>query len=264
MRQQLAYLWLALALLGSGGVTAQESAPAPGAEQAKQILDQTIEALGGQAFLNVHDITRRGRLYSFDRGELASPGDRFVDYVKFPGKERLEIGKKGNIVYINDNDRGWELDRQGIREMTPEQAQEFQENSRRDPDYLLRFRLRQEPLQLYYLGREFADNHPVHVIELVDDRNESVKLLIDASTYLPLQMRYRQRDVLSQEWVDVAEYYGKYVTVQGISTPLYLSRQRAGKRTFEVSFSEVEYNTGVADALFTRASLEERWRQVKK
>lgn len=263
MRQKLAGIGMAVILV-AWTAAAQEHPAAPGADQARQILDRTVQALGGAAYLNVRDITRRGRLYSFDRGELSSPGERFVDYVKFPGKERLEMGKKGKIVYLNDNDQGWELDLQGIRDMTPEQKKDFLEGTRRDIDYLLRIRLQQERLQLYYMGREFADNRTVHVIELVDDSNESVTLLIDSGTHLPVQLRYRVRDTLSGEWVDVAEYYGKYVTVQGIATPLYLTRQRAGQRTFEVYFSEVQYNTGLADALFTRASLEERWRQVKK
>lgn len=253
----------ALLLAGSGVAAAQENAPAPGADRGKEVLDKAIEALGGQAYLDVRDITRRGRLYSFDRGELASPGDRFVDYVKIPGKERLEIGKKGKIVYVNDNDQGWELDRQGIREMTPEQIEDFEDSNRHDIDYLLRRRLREEKIQLYYLGGEFADNRRVHVVELVDERNDSIKLYIDTGTYLPLQMRYRRRDVLSGEWLEVVEYYGKYITVQGIRTPMAISRERARRRTFEVYFSEVQYNGGVADTLFTRGSLEERWRKVK-
>lgn len=257
-------LLLLVVLPGARSAVAQTKAPAPGVEQAQQILDRTMEALGGQAYLDVQDITRRGSLYNFDRGELASPGDRFLDIVKFPGKERLEIGKDGKIVYLNDNDQGWELDRQGVRDQTPEQVKDFQESNRRDFEYLLRFRLRQERLQLYYLGREFLDNRRAHVIELVDKENKSVKLVIDAENYLPLQLRYQRRDPLSGERVEEVEHYGKYVKVQGIQTPMYLSRQRTGRRTFEVYFSEVHYNTAVTNTLFTRASLEERWAKVKK
>ena len=120
MRRRTAVLVLAALLAVVAPVRPQQESPAPGVNRAQEILDRAIAALGGPQYLHVQDITRRGRLYSFDRGQLASPGDRFVDYVKFPGKERLEIGKDGKIVYLNDNEQGWELDRQGIREMTPE------------------------------------------------------------------------------------------------------------------------------------------------
>ena len=260
---RIATLCLVALVLGVGTLAGQESATPPTAGQAEEILNRMLEALGGEKFLNVKDITRRGRLYGFNRGELSSPGDRFVDYLKFPGKERLEMGKDGKIVYLNDNDQGWELDRQGIREMTPEQIENFQEGNRRDYEYLLRFRARGEKVQVYYLGREFADNRRVHVLELVDERGDSYKLLVDARTYLPVQLHYRERDVLSGEWVEMTEYFGKFINVQGIQTPKQFTRERARLRSLEVYFSEVQYNTGLSDELFTRPSLEAHWQKVK-
>jgi len=264
MRPRTAGLVLALLLAAAAPpVRPQQENPAPGEGRAKEILDRSLAALGGPQYLNVQDITRRGRLYSFDRGQLASPGDRFVDYVKFPGKERLEIGKDGKIVYLNDDELGWELDRQGIREMTPEQIEDFQRSNRRDLEYLLRFRVHREKMGLYYLGREFLDNRRVHLIELVDEDNQSLTLVVDAETYLPVQLRYRQRDPLSGERANVTDHYAKYITVQGIKTPMHLTRQSNGLRTFEAYLTEVQYNAGLLDNLFTRASLEERWQKVK-
>lgn len=256
-------LLVALLLALGAPLRAQQAESAPGVDQAKDILDHTLQALGGEKYLAVQDITRHGRLYSFDRGQLASPGERLLDIVKFPGKEWQEMGKKGNIVYLNDNEQGWELDKQGIREQTPEQIADFKKNNRRDLDYLLRFRLRAEKFSLYYEGREFIDNRRVHVIELVDEDDQSLKLVVDAETFLPVQLRYQQHDALSGERIDVTDHYGKYISVQGVQTPMYLSRQRSGLRTFEAYLTEVQFNTGVLDRQFTRAALEERWQKVK-
>src|SRR3990167_4942412 len=113
MRRRTAVLVLIVLLAAAvAPVRPQQENPAPGVNQAQDILDRAIADLGGPQFLLVEDGSRRGRLYSFGRGQLASPGGRFVDYVKFPGKERFEIGKDGKIVYLNDNEQGWELDRQ--------------------------------------------------------------------------------------------------------------------------------------------------------
>ena len=258
-------LWLfgfCLLLTGSlappmARLAAQEKAPAPYSGEAEQIFDRMLQAMGGQALLDVAEMDGRGRIYSFNRGELSSAGDRFVYYSKLPGKERIEFGKKGNIAYVNAGDQGWELDRQGIREQTPEQIEDFQQSNRRDINNVLRFRARNEHIKLYLVGREFVDNRPVQILELVDDRNESVKLYIDAGNYLPLQLRYRERDILTREWLDVIEYYGKYITVQGIKTPMHIARTRGNVRVFEAYFSELRYNSGVPDSLFTRESLEE-------
>ncbi len=267
MKRALIPVLLAL-LLAAVTATAQEqtaeATPAPALDKAKQIIDRALEALGGDAFLNVRDIDRRGRLYDFDRGRLASPGTRFHDYVKFPGKEWLEIGKKGNIVYLNNGEEGWELDRQGISEMPPEAIENFHENNKRDFEYLLRFRLREERIQYYYLGREFVDNRRAHIIEMVDDDGESYKLYVDARTYLPMQLHYSRLDVLTGERIPVVEFYGKYVRVQGVHTPMQVSRTRAGLRSFEAFFIEVHYNTDIADHFFSRANLEQRWQKFAK
>ncbi len=249
-------------LLASGVVTAQESSPAVPADKGQETVEQMLVALGGEKFLAVKDIVRRGRVYYFNRGDLANPGDKFVNYVKFPGKERHEEAK-GKNVYLYNSDQGWELDKQGIREMTPEQIESFNEGNRHDFEYLLRYRARGEKMQIYYLGREFADNRRVHAVELVDERGDSYKLYVDARTYLPAQLHYRQRDLLSGEWIDMVEYYGKYVNVQGIQTPMQLTRERARLRSLEVHITEVQYNAGITDELFTLPSLEAHWQKVK-
>lgn len=261
MRQQVIRALLALGL--AVGLQASSPDNEPATSKAEEILQQTIEALGGENYLGVRDMMRRGRLYSFARGNLASPGDRFIDYVKFPGKEWLQFGKKGKIVFLNNGEQGWELDRQGVREQLPEQIEQFKEGNLRDLEYLLRFRIHQEKFQYYYLGREFHDNRRVHVLELVDENNESIKLLIDARTYLPVKRHHREREPLTGEWVELDEYYGKYINVQGIQTPMQLTRERGGFRSLEVHFSKVKYNDGVPDEKFTRAALEKHWRKVK-
>src|SRR5215510_8775068 len=69
-------------------------------------LDQMIQALGGQAFLDVKDIRTTGRFFGFTRGELSS-SDLFSDYIKFPDMERTEFGgPKNKTVQINRGKEG--------------------------------------------------------------------------------------------------------------------------------------------------------------
>jgi hypothetical protein len=259
--------WLLLAavfVLPAAGQAALEKPVSPSADQAEQVFSRMIEAMGGERFLAATGFYARGRIYSFNRGDLSSPGERFVYYTRFPGKERVEFGKKGNIAYVNNGDQGWELDRQGIREQTPEAIENFQQSNRRDFHNVVRARTRGEKIKIYLIGRQFVDNRRVHILELVNEANESVQLYIDANSYVPLQLRYRERDALTREWMDVIEFYGKYITVQGLKTAMHISRTRGGIRVLEYYFSELSYNSGVPDTLFTRESLEERWASLKK
>lgn len=70
--------------------TAQAAAPAPSnsspakaspippdqqnAHQARELINQAIQALGGQAYLNIHDMQEQGRTYSFYHGRPSSNG----------------------------------------------------------------------------------------------------------------------------------------------------------------------------------------------
>src|SRR5580692_10056605 len=44
------------------------------AHKARELLEQAIQALGGQAYLNVHEMQEQGRVYSFYHGRPTSNG----------------------------------------------------------------------------------------------------------------------------------------------------------------------------------------------
>jgi len=232
-------------------------------DKAHQLLEKIMQALGGTAYRTVEDITQKGRVYDFTNGSLSGPGSKFKNYIRFPNKQWTEYGKKGNIVFLNAGEEGWELDKQGINEQTPEALESFVESFQRDYDYFLRFRVHDEDMQLYYLGREFIDNHPAYILELVDADGESYKLYVDAITNLPRQLHYRRYSALRGARVPFVEYFGKYINIQGVETPMHVSRERNGQRIMEVFFSDIQYNQNLSDEFFTRDNLEARWRKVK-
>src|SRR5580692_2579558 len=93
-------LILSVAALGGSSypTSPQASQAAPSADEnstkAKALLNQAIQALGGDAYLNMQDMTQQGRTYSFHRGEATSAGLLFWRFVKFPEKERVELTKQ--------------------------------------------------------------------------------------------------------------------------------------------------------------------------
>ena len=77
--------------------------------KARDLLKKAIEAMGGEAYLNIHDVQRTGKFYQFTKDDLrgASP---FQSFDKFPLKQRFEMGKKAEIVNINDGDDAWKIE----------------------------------------------------------------------------------------------------------------------------------------------------------
>src|SRR6201987_1820632 len=92
---------------------AQAAPPSPIAQEnsakAKALLDQSIQALGGDAYLHIQDMTQQGRTYSFHRGEATSAGVLFWRFVKYPDRERVEVTKQRDVAYVYNGDKGYEI-----------------------------------------------------------------------------------------------------------------------------------------------------------
>jgi hypothetical protein len=68
----------------------QEMLPEQSAAKAKQVLQQVISVLGGQAFLNVHDTDCEGRVAQFGSNEALMGFTPFRDMWQLPDKNRTE------------------------------------------------------------------------------------------------------------------------------------------------------------------------------
>ena len=64
------------------------------------LLNQAIQALGGQAYLGIHDLQEQGRVYSFYHGRPSGNGVFFWRFVEFPDKERIELTPQRDIAYV--------------------------------------------------------------------------------------------------------------------------------------------------------------------
>src|SRR6267154_6018880 len=68
--------------------------------KAKAVLDQAIQALGGDAYLNWKEMSQEGRAYSFHHGQPNSLGTLFWRFKQFPDKERIELTKKRDVIQM--------------------------------------------------------------------------------------------------------------------------------------------------------------------
>src|SRR5207302_9956279 len=100
---KLLVTFLLLAELALPQAVAPPSQPIPvdqeNSRKAKTILDAAIQALGGQAYLNIHDITQEGRTFSFHHGQPKSFGVRFCRFHKYPDKDAVDVTPMRQEVY---------------------------------------------------------------------------------------------------------------------------------------------------------------------
>jgi hypothetical protein len=238
--------------------------PEESAAKAKELIQQMIQALGGQAYLGVRDITRSGRLAVFDsKGDL-SGYLRFWDFVLLPDKNRTEYGKKRNVIDTYSGDQAWSLDRGGVQELAVDRIERFQEGIKKDLDVLLRFRMKEEGLVFRYGGTDLLDRKQVEWVEIVDRERITTRVALDPRTRLPLRAVYITRDRATRSRTEEEEIFANYHSFQGVMTPKHMARFRGVRKVYEVFFEEVQYNTGLQPSFFTKEALEQAWAKLGK
>jgi len=238
--------------------------PEQSAAKAKEVIQQSIQTLGGQAYLNVRDATCTGR-----RGQFASTGDlggyaKFYDFTKLPDKDRTEYYKQRNIISVFNGDQGWDLDRGGVQQISAERVRENREELKHDVDYVFRYRLKELGMIFRYGGADIVELKEVDWVEIVDPMRNTLRIAFDRATHLPLRTVAIVRDRETRERTEEITYFSNYHPIQGVVTPFQVSRERNGKKIFQVFVDECKYNTGLSDSLFTRESLEQRFAELNK
>jgi hypothetical protein len=263
----LSLLWAGAGLGFSPSAFAQnpqDMMPEESAAKAKEILQQAIQALGGTGYLNLRDATCEGRLSQFGHAGELNGFEKFVDYTIPPFKDRTENLPKRNIITVMNGDKGWTLDRGGVSDASGADIAHFEEDTKKDMDYILRSRIKEPKMIFRYAGPDIVDLKEVDWVELVDSDNRTIRIAIAQSTHLPVRKIVDTRDANTRMKTDEVEYYSNYHPINGIETPFQITRERNHIKIYQVFFDKCEYNTNLSDSLFTKQSLDERWEKVGK
>jgi hypothetical protein len=238
--------------------------PEQSAAKAKQLIQQSIDALGGTAYLNVHDATCTGTFSNFGHSGDLNGFTKFIDFEIPPDKDRFENVPKHNIIQVYNGDKGWNLDRGGVSEASASDVAHQVEGGQTDLDNILRHRIHEKGMIFRYAGPDTVDRLEVDWVELVDSENRTIRIAISRSTHLPVRKTVDLRDPDSQMKTDEIEYYSNFHPLSGIETPFQISRDRNGMKIYQVFFDKCEYNTNLTDSFFTKESLDERWDKIGK
>jgi hypothetical protein len=256
-------LFFVLFLLISAGAYAQgsgSSAPpatprsgAPESEnahKARLILQQMIEKLGGPAYTGIKDMEQEGRTYSFFNGKPNSYGTEFWRFWKFPDKDRVEITKKRDVIYINVGDKGYEITYKGTAAEEPEQLKDYLRRRDHSLESALRIWLPDPTTALFYDGPAVAEQKPCDSVTLLNGKNDSITIFVDQNTHLPVKKTFTWRDPLDKLKNEEGEIYDNFRMVQGVLTPHTILRSHNGDTTNQRFLTVVRYNTGVPDSRF--------------
>jgi hypothetical protein len=214
-------------------------------DKASQSVSAMISALGGKPFLEVREIQATGKAFSF-KGGRASGSDVFIDYIKFPDKERTEHGSyRIKPTDIHSGDAGWSVYDKKIETFGAADVREFQAAFKTGFQYLSRFILNRAGLSILHAGSELLDFKRNDVLEFRDS-GTFFRLFVDQQSHLPTKLQVRR----DGESFLREEQFANWHEFQGMPTALFITHFKDGEKTMEIRFDNVIYNPGLADSLF--------------
>jgi hypothetical protein len=275
--------FLVVLLLSALGI-AQTASPAPppsktavnlneseNAHKARALLDQTIQALGGQPYLTFENRRETGRYYPLYHGRTQSTGIPYNYYIAYPDKDRFEVihqkdiflieGSVGNvkvknkfdIIVIHNGDKGYETTYKGTAAEDPPELQKYLRRRRHSLEFVFRRWMRDPEVALFYNGASVVDGKECEGITLLNSHNDSVDVFLDQNTHYPVKISYSWRDETDKQKDTEEEVYDNYKLEEGIWTPHSITRYFNGETSQQRFITAAAYNLKLPDTMFEGA-----------
>lgn len=222
-------------------------------QHARAVIDKMITALGGPVYLNLQDSYSEGRYGRFHNERMVGEA-KYYRYWKWPGNDRWEITEQRDIVQLYLGDKAYEVTYQGSRELNPEKEDNVRQALVRRHyalETVLRTWLNEPGTMLLDEGSTLAENHMAERITIINSRNESVTLLVNQDTNLPIKKIFVTRDPKTRDRDEEVEIFDNWRLVQGINTPFNVVVTRNGAFVRQLFIFNVTYNTHPPDDYFT-------------
>ncbi len=203
--------------------TAAARVEEPPDSQAREVIARAIEAMGGDAYMNVERTASHGRYFQFSKGRRAF--SRYWDWTVYePAKWRFQLGEGRREfirVYNLELGKGWTLSgRTTVEEASEDEIRDFRRVVKQDLGILLRHRLDEEGMNLYYYGPDdVAGAGHFEAVEFLDATNDAVVVFFDRRTHLPAKLETHHIDSLGIRRKRELEFSNWHV-IQGVRMPL--------------------------------------------
>jgi len=246
-------------LAASGLVHAQTAAEVRG----KNIIDDSIAALGGDKFLNMEDRIESGRAYSFYHEKLTglSIAKIYTRYMTVTlGKSGEELGVREGQAFgkgeesseLFREDGAWEITFRGAKPLEKERLDRYHDTTLRNFFYILRQRLHEPGMIFESKGVEVVENMPVDVVEITDSANRTVTVYFHQSTKLPVRQAWVWRDPQTKERNEEITRFSRYRDIGGgVQWPHQILRERNGEKIYEMFSESVVMNKDLTDNVFS-------------
>ena len=261
-------MWAALLAAGLAALAAHAETSQ---QKGQRLVEESLAALGGQAYLNMQNRVETGRIYSsynnkvsgmavdalytnyLPRPDPPEPGFLGVRVRDARGRKPEDItGKKQDDVILYTDGTGYEVTFRGARPLADTAIQQFKTATLHNIFHILRQRLGEPGLTFDWRGADFFENRPVEIVDISDANNNTVTVYFDKMTKLPVRQVYYQRDPIDNTKLEEVTIFNKYRDVGGgVKWPFTIQRERNGEKVRESYWEKVEINQDLKDSMFT-------------
>jgi len=228
------------------------------AERGKRVVNDALQGMGGNAYLQMEDRVEAGRAYSFYRQELSglSIAKIYTRYLApVPGKvsvrERQAFGKDEYSAVLFNESGAWEITFRGARPLADERYAAYQDSTLRNIFYILRQRLNEPGMTFYSQGSDIWLNQPVEIVDITDADNRTVTVYFSQQTKLPVRQSFKRRNTEYKDFDEEVMVFSKYRDIGGVKWPFDMRRERNGEKNYEIFSDSVAINKNLTDDLFT-------------
>ncbi len=218
--------------------------------KAKAIIEQGIQALGGQTWLTLRDVEQQGRTYGFHHGTPTGGGGQFWRFTEFPDRDRIEFTKERDIAQVFVGDKGYEITFKGPHPVEQKDLDDYLRRRKFSLERILRIWINDPAVVLLFEGNAIAAQHPALQVTLVNAQNESVSIYFDADSHLPIKKSFEWRDPVDKQKNLEEEVYENYRQVSGIMAPYNVTRLFNGDMSNQRFMNSVTINQGLDPAMF--------------
>jgi hypothetical protein len=212
------------------------------AAQARATIDAMVKALGGQAWLDMKNQMRHGHLAAFYQGKPDPGTTEYWDFHQWPGHDRIEVTKHRDVLQIYLDRIGWEVTYRGKKALPEDIVDDYLRRRDHSIEVAVKVWLKDPNTILVYEGKQMAGRHLCDQVTLISAQNESVTILTDADTHLPLRRVFQWRDPLYKDKNTDAEEYDDYHTFQGLPSAMRITRYKNEDMFRQYYIDRVEYN----------------------
>lgn len=222
----------------------------PSQQKALQVLNAMIQALGGEAYLNIRDMQVEGRTYGFYHGQPSGQGLVFWRFWEWPDKDRWELTKQRDVVELNIGDKGYEVTYKGTATQDPKQLDDYLRRREHSLEWIIRKWLPAPGTMILYSGTAMVEQNLADQVTVLNANNDSVTLSIEPRSHLPVKKTYSWRDPNDRMLDEESEVFSNYRLIQGVQTPLSTVRNLNGEMSNQRFMTTVTYNNNFPATMF--------------